>query len=94
MYALTGKSLNLRQFINYSYPELRLTGLQTLPGLSFGGKKQSVSRAGRFMSRVTKFMSRVTKFMSRVREFMARVTKFMARVTEFIVRVKRSDYHL
>jgi hypothetical protein len=24
MYALTGKSLNFRQFINYSYPELRL----------------------------------------------------------------------
>jgi hypothetical protein len=24
MYALTGKSLNFRQLINYSYPELRL----------------------------------------------------------------------
>jgi hypothetical protein len=24
MYALTGKLLNFRQFINYSYPELRL----------------------------------------------------------------------
>jgi hypothetical protein len=24
MYALTGKSLSFRQFINYSYPELRL----------------------------------------------------------------------
>jgi hypothetical protein len=30
MYALTGKSLNIRQFISYSYPELRLL-TATLP---------------------------------------------------------------